>query len=570
MWQDQVVDYLCSQNNEPSGNDDALVAWHGYGDVVDFLRNSRSEEVPIYLSGNGTFLYGLFVPSSAVASGTPKRFLKWSFLIPSGYGWSSYSKGGEIIHTIFPPMDGVQPSLLRKSVAPIWLRWSDGVRDRYLDINQIISHVLGVHWVDQKRGWCVLDRLGDLVSVVRIYEKDGWTCCTMRAEFIERFMFLSRTYLLRFFDFHRPGSWADAVDDRRREDHLIWMKADGIYANVTHMPSKGAVRQYSYLRGYDMVAPTLNPQRVIDLLEGKADRKYVSFLIHDFKNRRLVEWSCDPNNIGNYFVKSDLPFQTSPAYFRPEVLSQYRQNPSKCQIGEREIECRGAWGMRYAVNEANQVIAYIADLSGLPHEEQLRWKSFNEPPRKGLPKSVIKTDFEASWDLDYDSLRSLKEILDSFPKTTIAGHACEIWRMPKLSRASDVDALGYVLTDSTKEWEDQILILAKIIVEGLNSARINKLAVARNCRDEKLASIKQLKVLLVSSGLEAEKVERIISPFADVQEFRTKLVAHSGQGRYPHDRVSHFRDLLQRTDVAMRDLGKVVGEGVFLGVVPPE
>lgn len=57
--------------------------------------------------------------------------------------------------------------------------------------------------------------------------------------------------------------------------------------------------------------------------ESPEPKQYVSFIAHDWKNSQVRECSCDPDQLGNYFVKSDWPFSTSPAFFRPEVLLKY-------------------------------------------------------------------------------------------------------------------------------------------------------------------------------------------------------------------------------------------------------
>ncbi|WP_446808486.1 hypothetical protein ACH50O_14495 [Methylomonas sp. 2BW1-5-20] len=98
-------------------------------------------------------------------------------------------------------------------------------------------------------------------------------------------------------------------------------------------------------------------------------------------------------------MSSDLPFATSPAFFRPEVLLKYKADPDKYQIESRSIHCRGGWFLKsFDINEAGQVHAYLCDLSHLPYAEQLYWKSFNEPPKAGISTRAYRSDFLAQWD----------------------------------------------------------------------------------------------------------------------------------------------------------------------------
>ena len=248
----------------------------------------------------------------------------------------------------------------------------------------------------------------------------------------------------------------------------------------------------SFLRGFQIIRCKKPREELLLKLRGKEPREYASFIILDWKHSIEQEWTSDPKQIGNYFVDSDYPYGTSPAFFRPDVLSKYRQDPSRYKIYDRCIECKGAWTLRYDINEEGQVHAYICDLSHLPYKEQLYWKSFNESPKAGISQRSFKADFKAQWDKSYNPLLSLKRNLNQFPQYDEQGNPCSIWKMPQVPETRDLTFLGYVITESRKEWEDQILALSQIIVEGLNTSYINKLAKSQGCRDESLGSIKQL------------------------------------------------------------------------------
>ncbi len=117
---------------------------------------------------------------------------------------------------------------------------------------------------------------------------------------------------------------------------------------------------------------------------GRGDKRYVEFIAHDFRNARLAKISTDPSATTNYFEAKNnaLPFELSPAFFRPEVLLKYKTDRDKYTVGERDVQCRAAWYLKgIDVNEAGQVHAYICYLRNLPYSEQLHWASFNEEPK---------------------------------------------------------------------------------------------------------------------------------------------------------------------------------------------
>jgi hypothetical protein len=153
------------------------------------------------------------------------------------------------------------------------------------------------------------------------------------------------------------------------------------------------------MRGIQLIRPLETISQYHDRLTRRDDsREYASFVAQDWKNRVIREISCAPGATANYFTKSDSPYETTPAFFRPEVLTKYKSDPSKYTLEERSISCRGAWSLRtYDINEAGQVHTYLVYLRDLPYAEQLYWKAFNEEPKAPLSKRAIGTDFEGQF-----------------------------------------------------------------------------------------------------------------------------------------------------------------------------
>ena len=105
-------------------------------------------------------------------------------------------------------------------------------------------------------------------------------------------------------------------------------------------------------------APDLGRSFIIDLRTAHEAKQYESFIAYDLKNGVVEEISCAPGATANYFTKSDLPFEITPAFFRPEVLQRYKSDPTKYTLEERSISCRGTWSLQtYDINEAGQVHA---------------------------------------------------------------------------------------------------------------------------------------------------------------------------------------------------------------------
>jgi hypothetical protein len=295
-------------------------------------------------------------------------------------------------------------------------------------------------------------------------------------------------------------------------------------------------------------------------LTGQRPKQYETFTAWDWKNKRIAECSCDPAQLASYFVESNLPFETTPAFFNPEVLSRYKQDPGKYHIDNWSIDCRGGWWLRYHTNEEGQVHALLIDLSGLPYSEQMYWRSFNEAPKAGLAERAIKADFEGSFELPYDPLDTLKALLLDFPKVTLDGQETYLWVFDDDS----FNRLTYVHTDSRKEWEDFILTASKLLVEGLSKKTIKRMAERLGCSDDKLGSIKLIQECLFALGQPPESVDTIIQPLGELWHFRSALGAAHRGGAVKPGPTSYPKDsweMLTKLHSAMEVLAELIRAG---------
>jgi len=72
----------------------------------------------------------------------------------------------------------------------------------------------------------------------------------------------------------------------------------------------------SYMRGVQIVRTSETMAALHRRLTHQdEERQYASFIAYDWKNGRISEISCGPGHTSNYFTKSDLPFEITPAFF---------------------------------------------------------------------------------------------------------------------------------------------------------------------------------------------------------------------------------------------------------------
>ena len=251
------------------------------------------------------------------------------------------------------------------------------------------------------------------------------------------------------------------------------------------------------------------------------DKQYAIFKAHDWKNNQLAEVSCGPTALASYFDKdSPLPFQTTPAFFRPDVLLKYKSDSEKYTLDHRSISVRGGWYLKsYDVNEEGQVHAYLYDLANLPYSEQLYWQSFNEWPKAGISKRAYETDFEGNFSTMPDPLLDLKYEVAKLDKL-----APDWWR-PRGEAA--VQAVHYPATASSEEWSNAMLALDQLVVEGFVVKTIRaKLQAQGRKPDVSWQSVRLLQEWLEQAGLDAEEAAATVEPLKRVHFLRSKTKGH--------------------------------------------
>ncbi|MBX3218998.1 MAG: hypothetical protein KF795_00685 [Labilithrix sp.] len=523
--------------------------------VADLLLACRKEDVPIYISMGDFLVYGVLVPSSLLTGDFAADILGWNMMVPPpGYGYGYGFSSGDIDPFLSEPLDHTGSTILDEGTAPLFMR-RPAASGSYIEPNQWLTHVLDLHRAEAKGGWCRLNHLGENVPVLRV-DTDG-AVCTIERDALDLFLVAGDLSLVRVVDVTKRSTDFSSVRYVPGKDYAD-AKAEVFFQTYE---AQGTVIS---VRGFDVVRVT--PERAARarlVMQGKEPRDYESFKIVDFKHGVVREWEADPAKVGNYFVPSELPFGTSPVFFKPDVLVQYRTDPARFRVLPDRVECVGAWSLPFYVNEDGQVHVYLVDLAAIPYEEQLGWKRFNEEPKGPIADVAYRQDFKGEWTRNYDPLLSLREIIQSFPAADVDAGNVTVWELGTLPSTRNLDFLGYVVTESQKEFEDQILALTQIVVEGLNRGEINRLADALGCRDKQLGSIKQLAKVMESLMVPEDARGAILVPFIEVQNLRSSSVAHRGSGKLEGDQRVYYRELLRRVDEAMRKLAELVTASTF-------
>lgn len=505
--------------------------WLAMQDFRGYLLNTLTQEIPVYhldgKAGGLLFLSSLLLPQDLFSEALFDELINWQENpVESSWGYGSELKNGREIRVIYSPFSHMRPKILIDAVPILTRRNNCLFRNRpvYFELNPEMAHIHDLHWNEAHHAFCALNDSGDIWDVVKVHQEGPCTKVSIAEEILVKHMILGNYVLLRFFDLDR---WEGDVDNPNSCDYAstVYWNDHNIHARWTPVHKKDGTLGRVFLRGFQVIYPPINPDIQRKYLRGDP-RQYCTFIAADWKHGRIGEYSSNPEMLGNYFEESDYPFQTTPVFFKREVLRKYQSDNEKYTVNDRQIECRSTWGLPFDVNDEGQVHVYLIDLSGIPYMEQLHWKSYNEPPKAGISRRAYKTDFLANWDTETEPLRDLKQLLNEFPTVRTPNGRSELWRGPTVADANLIDKVHYPTGDSRQEWETEIIELDKLIIEGFNTKYLRKAANSLGIQNEQLGSILLLREILNVKGIAPDLTNCIIDPLHHLHDLRSKFAGH--------------------------------------------
>ena len=492
---------------------------------IDFLKvNSESDEIVIYASGSCVLIHGVLAPTAKISPPDGKDLQDSNIPMPDDSWRIQKVWGGGEGHRIFleAPLSSGSKSF-QGGEKLIFRRSFTGVADcpSTIELSQKLIHSLDLYYVPERTAYCRLDSKGDIEDVIKVTQLNRGSTweyldvVAMRRKDLDSFMALSDTCLVLRFDFTRVrwgsfGAWGETDHYRREADDTFY-----------HGGTNG---QGYFCNGAFVVRPGVSVDDLVNAWkdeESNANRIYAKFKIHDRKNDVNVETSCGPEFISNYFQKSELPWEISPAFFRPEVLHRFKADPEKYTFEDRSISCRNAWYLKtYDINEAGQVHTYIGYLANLPYEEQLYWQAFNEWPNGPISARAHQTDIVGDWHREYEPLGALKHSISLLDKSPPS------WWKPRGDALSD--AVRYPATDSVKEWGDEVLALDQYLVEGFLLKPLRELSEAAGRPiDQKWAPLRVLLEVLSAKGCTEDEAKTLVQPMQKLHALRTEVRGHA-------------------------------------------
>ncbi len=256
----ELFDKLNQMSEIPGHGKDAHKQWLEQKEFLQFLIDTSSGEVPLYVSYKGTFIYSVFLPQSCLKGRYIDDLMKWDFR--PGRSWEycySPDKHRALKNiSVLSPFEFSASQLLKKAEPITILRSFEGMigPKSYMVINQLLSHPNDLHFEKERGAYCRLNEDGDVEEVIKIHHQPDEISVTIAQAILDKHLFLTKSVLLRFFDRALCCAQAGLSESSRQKSKKRNDRRNKIYArqaiafNEDNLPAAGKLRGFQIINNH--------------------------------------------------------------------------------------------------------------------------------------------------------------------------------------------------------------------------------------------------------------------------------------------------------------------------------
>lgn len=344
----------------------------------------------------------------------------------------------------------------------------------------------------------------------------------IRIEHLKDYLAARQMLLVRFHDHRRQVT--KPVTEIIEKNHGS-LKVNGnsqLYAIDVYADGK---KTCSRLLGKNIIIPYAEPlHHDYLLLTGKCD-KYVNFTWKRGDDGNPVEASCTPKQASSDFLR--------PIYFKKGVLQKYYSNPRTYCISDGLLKHFDIWSISYGQNECDMVTVWLGDLGQLPYEEQLHWKQYNKAPEGSVGRAFYKRQIMAEFAESDDPVHTIIRLREQINKKFQETFGFLLFRQLSEDDRYVLSTLHSLTTNEQKEFDEQILYLAKGFVESLNKKSLKSETRWMPESDADNITLNYFEHFLCErTNLKSADILTIVEIFRIIQKLRSLSVAHTKSASY--------------------------------------
>ena len=255
----------------------------------------------------------------------------------------------------------------------------------------------------------------------------------------------------------------------------------------------------------------------------KQHEEFPEFIIGEDQNGRPMRFTCDVNQLANYYGKNpDAPHYLTPVFFKPEVLQRYYDEPELYAVSDGRLSCGILWGVQIDNGYSNVVMVFLGDIGrDTPSSHRTHWLAHNIPPVDSISESTFRRSFLNLCTETENAEHLFKHAYNQSQKAWEETWGWRLHRTPSGADKQIIQRLRIPLNETDTEFEAQLLGLAKLLVDFLNEADITQ-GLSKVANEK---GISKLERFLRAEGY--ADVDRDIALLRRIQNLRSRIAAHS-------------------------------------------
>ena len=157
--------------------------------------------------------------------------------------------------------------------------------------------------IDNESNFYKLNKNYEHEEVAKIIRDDEITLCTLNREEIDKYLTISNSILIRFFD----SLIYENIEFSKENEETIELPESKIYYKYRTNEKSSK----KWIRGFQLID---YENRYDELKTEKIN--YQTFIIQDYDTKEIIEHTCNPDKLSNRFNNSDEPFELSNVFFK--------------------------------------------------------------------------------------------------------------------------------------------------------------------------------------------------------------------------------------------------------------
>lgn len=259
------------------------------------------------------------------------------------------------------------------------------------------------------------------------------------------------------------------------------------------------------------------------------NRNYEDFIIGEDEFGKPVTFTCEEDKLANYFGKNpEAPHYLTPVFFRRDVLLKYYNHSELYTVTSGSVSCGTRWNLRMDNDHEEYVAVFLGDLGrDLPDTERQYWKGFNIVPRGPMSSTYSQRSYEGKWVEAQQPDHRFKAAYEELQSRWNKDHGWQIYREPHDVDKMIIKRLHVPLNETQSEFEEQLMNLAKLLVDFLNEKALVR-EIGKGPDGER--GLSKLQRFFTVADYEYAMEDNAL--LREIQELRSRVSAHSKGSDY--------------------------------------